>query len=259
MGNVQLKQGLNSKTSLVSLPQEVFVRKKLAKGDNPKRIKAMIKILRFCKKAGVKVPEVLSLGKTEYTLKFYKGKLFNGSQIQMKSIAKELAMLHKVLAKCRIPYSFAPHAKLYEYPKKAPSKFLTKLFLQYPKMREEKQLIHFDVQPGNVLFVGNRVLAILDFDAMRMGKVEEDIAFAAFRFAEKMEKTDRKNMRQNMDLFIKTYLRYNKVPGVTLGTLKPYLFSRLLSMVSAQLNSKKRNTKELQKFIRLLKLAEKVM
>lgn len=231
MVNTRIGQGLNSRTSVT----KQGILKRLAKKE-PARIEKMCKVLLFCRKKGVKVPKVIDYGNDWYFLERVQGRPFNGSVAQIKSIAKELAVLHKALARCTISYPFAPNEKLYGR-----------------VGRKKEQLIHFDVQPGNVLFKGNRVSAILDFDAMRKGSAIEEVAFSAFRFAV-YKTSDPKDVKQRMRLFLNAYGK--KFP---MKKLLHELILRLKSMEQVQLKQKHPNKQELKKFRSFLKFVSKIV
>lgn len=50
----------------------------------------------------------------------------------------------------------------------------------------QKQIIHSDLHPHNILMAGDRVSAIVDFDAMRLSERARDTAFAIYRFGRQM-------------------------------------------------------------------------
>lgn len=50
----------------------------------------------------------------------------------------------------------------------------------------QKQIIHSDLHPHNILMAGDRVSAVVDFDAMRLSERARDTAFAIYRFGRQM-------------------------------------------------------------------------
>ena len=82
---------------------------------------------------------------------------------------------------------------------------------QYNKLKFKKQLIHFDLHPGNILFSNNKVSGILDFNAMRQGFIIQDVVFSSFRFAILQTNSPLKvqNIIQN---FMNLYNENNPIP-----------------------------------------------
>ncbi|KKU13876.1 MAG: Homoserine kinase [Candidatus Magasanikbacteria bacterium GW2011_GWC2_45_8] len=84
-------------------------------------------------------------------------------------------------------------------------KSFEKLWLSLPR-----KIIHSDLHPHNVLFKNNVVVAILDFDAVRISQRGRDVAFALYRFGRQF--LVNKNLDQvkllgpeMRDIFIKSY------------------------------------------------------
>ena len=73
---------------------------------------------------------------------------------------------------------------------------------------KQKQLIHHDLHPDNVIFNNNKLQAIIDFNSMRKGFVIQDISFAFFRF---INISKLKDIRKEKIIFIQTYIKYNKI------------------------------------------------
>src|SRR3989344_8224589 len=76
-----------------------------------KRLELGARVLAFCKRKGAKVPEILPTAKGVFAgeggfllFAFSKGKLFSGSSKEMRSLARELARLHKALSRCPVLY-----------------------------------------------------------------------------------------------------------------------------------------------------------
>ena len=86
-----------------------------------------------------------------------------------------------------------------------------KSFIDYDRTKFKKQLIHFDLHPGNILFLNNKVSGILDFNAMRQGFIIQDVVFSSFRFAILQTNSPLKvqNIIQN---FMNLYNENNPIP-----------------------------------------------
>ncbi len=206
---------INSTNYIVETSRGVFVLKTGQEKEYVWREK-IGQILAWCHQKGAKVPEPVKRKdgkyadptKGRYLMKFYAGEEFSGSDSQRKSVAKELALLHRALKTVRVQYDYQPHKEFYRHltkqelqmiKKKAERRregdqidkqtqkrlgFLEEVFHAHSRRKPHAtQLIHYDVQPGNVLFENDKVAVILDFEAMRKGNPLQELAFAAFRFA----------------------------------------------------------------------------
>ncbi|MBI4122961.1 MAG: phosphotransferase [Parcubacteria group bacterium] len=176
-----------------------------------KRLELEARVLAFCKRKGAKVPEVLPTAKGAFAGRggfllfvFSKGKFFSGNSKEMRSFARELARLHEALLRCPVPYpAQRMNARLYNMLsprelKRMEKKFSRRkewaayfsalleastLLAKRKRVLARPQLIHGDLQPGNVFFAGNTVALILDFGGMHRGDALCELAFAAFRFS----------------------------------------------------------------------------
>jgi tRNA A-37 threonylcarbamoyl transferase component Bud32 len=159
-----IKDDINSRIELVD---KGLVKQHIRTARSSEQVRAMAEVVRFCHLNGAKVPEIVKVeGRFVYT-KFVRGEQYFGSQKELKSLARELALLHNCLLACPIQYNWRPGEVSYRLERFRPKKV---------------QLIHGDMQPTNVLFSRRAVAVILDFGAMRKGEPIQDIAFAAFRF-----------------------------------------------------------------------------
>lgn len=91
---------------------------------------------------------------------------------------------------------------------------LEKTVTEVTKYREKmeklpEQIIHSDLHPHNVLMRGDEVVAIVDFDSVRISQQARDVAFAVYRFGRQffaqnknLSKADAVKIR---DIFIKAY------------------------------------------------------
>lgn len=160
-----------------------------------KRLELTAQVLSFCSRKWARVPELLAAKDRYLLFRFVKGRPFAGTSKEMLSLARELVRLHKALAKCRIPYpAKRVNARLYKplspselkRMKRMPSFDtlfrVSTLLTRYKLSSGPRQLIHGDLQPGNVLFEKGRVTVILDFGGMHKENPWREVAFAAFRF-----------------------------------------------------------------------------
>ena len=238
---------LNSKTYFVQNKQNKFILKYVPGGKIHSRLNKMCMILSFCKKQNVAVQEPIKSISKKFVLdnhyfltKYYSGTYFDGTNLELTNFAKNLALLHKVLSKVKINYNFEPFRQSYKMLKKTDlvkikniikkkenqKTIFDKMFLdnfsllessfsdivvseEYVKSR--KQLIHFDLHPGNVIFNNHYVNAIIDFGSMRKGYLIDDVAFSSFRFASYGTKNPKKIMSK-MEYFFNTYIKFGPLP-----------------------------------------------
>ncbi len=174
-------------------------------------------VISFCSKQGIKVPHVIENCRnglvTErnddyFTIfEFIEGSEFSGSEGQIRAVAREVARLHQVLRTYTgaLPklensaYDENSYADLTEKEMESVSKELPAEDILFIKTEMEElnkrritntdsitiQPIHRDLHPKNVLFHGDEVAAILDFDAIKRGARIVDVGFCGFRFAGK--------------------------------------------------------------------------
>lgn len=185
------------------------------KSDNKKRIEKMCQILSEVHECNCKVifpikTKYDDFSKNNYYLtKFEKGDFFVGTKKEFINLAKNLSLLHKNFNNQYYP--FKPNQRNYNLFQenelsiikrkiskiKTPSKFeklikqnlhiieieIKKNILYLDKTVIQKQIIHFDLHPRNVIFENGDVKCFLDFNSMRMGNPIQDVVFSGFRFA----------------------------------------------------------------------------
>lgn len=206
--------------------------------DNELRIEKMCKILHQISKSKKNTIKPIrnKFGNFSqnrfYLTKFEFGDFFSGNKKEYFDLAKKLNILHKELQNYNIKYNFRPNQQSYKFLttkelmtiKNKLSKIKNKklidniinnniLFIEnqitnckiFSKNKFfEKQLIHFDLHPNNVLFVNNSVKLFLDFNSMRKGNIMEDILFSGFRFAYCID-SNPKIIYNLLDEFLKKY------------------------------------------------------
>lgn len=154
-----------------------------------------------------------------YLTKFEDGKIFSGKRKEFFNLSKNLLLLHKNLKNISNDYNFRPNHKNYKLlesdeilkiKKKLFKNKLTKhekivkqnfSIIEFEikksmafqkKILSKKQVIHFDLHPGNILFKNSNVKLFLDFNSMRIGYPIEDVMFSSFRFAYVISKNPKK-------------------------------------------------------------------
>lgn len=207
----------------------------------------VLQIISFCSKQGIKVPTIIENSRKELVTRknedhfsvfeFIEGNEFTGSPQQVKAVAREVARLHQALKKYSGPlpksdgsaYDENRYANLTENEmmllekdlwKELPAEdvsFIRKEMEERSRIKAMikneflvQQPIHRDLHPKNVLFHGDDVAAILDFDAIKNGARILDVGFCGFRFAGK-----------NLSSFIN---EYDKINSLTLEERKALLF-----------------------------------
>ncbi|MEK7510271.1 MAG: phosphotransferase [Patescibacteria group bacterium] len=292
---------INSKNYFFRTTKGRYVLKKVVHGRHA-NLERMCEILAFCISRGVKVPEPLRIGPDQYVhpknnsfvLRFYRGIPFNGSREQLKDIGKELGILHRVLSQYPISYPWKPEERGYRHLKKSELERVRNL-IKRARQRDrfdllvgehlplieslyawcaqrvsfEKEgfargkLIHGDMQPGNVLFWGNKVKVILDFGATRRGSPFSELAFAAFRFS-LADHGDGREARKRVNTFVHSYLKENAIPGASFSTLQYCFIFETLDRISNLLRlaygrgSFPWPPEELEKHIRFLQIAREM-
>lgn len=214
-----------------------------------KKIEDVCKILRFCSEKAVKVSEPIirkngrfvDVANNCYLTRYYEGHLYNGSVKELRELSSNIANLHKVLSTYpgrftyttnNKPYRILTHLELEKISKKicTKTKFShidKKVFKNIPfiieciekdiseteimnKIKSPKQLIHSDLHPKNVIFSKGKVSAIIDFNSLRIGKIEEDLAFASYRFTS-YKKRDIMEIKNYITDFIDTYKKHHPI------------------------------------------------
>lgn len=244
---------LNSKNFLVHSKNGKFVFHINADKKSVKRIEDVCRVLKFCSDNAINVSEPVARkdGKFVdkehncYLTKYYEGRLHNGSVKELRELSKNIANLHIVLSRYPSrfshtdddrPYKILTDSDLEKIYRNMESKsrissidrkFLRNIpfikecinkDLAYSKtikrLKSSKQLIHSDLHPKNVIFSKGRISAILDFNSLRTGMIEEDLAFASYRFAS-YKKRDVREIKNKIADFIDTYKGHNSIKNRT--------------------------------------------
>ncbi len=292
---------INSINYTVITNKGKYVIRKILSNYDPNRLLQMCKILNFLNENKIKVPRPIKnqknryfeLNKKAYLTQFYEGKFFQGKNDEIKDIAKNLAILHKILERNKIKYNYKPHSHSFKiitnielkkiqkiiknkksidlFDEKV-SKNIDYLILQsiidsqhsniIKNLYKKKQLIHGDLHPKNVIFSNNKVKVILDLNSMRNGLKIEDVVFASFRFGSYYT-NDIKKIMISMETFVQTYLLYNYLDDVELKYFHFFLKHMILSRISFLLKKRYfQNSnlwkKDLMKHLKSLKIADKI-
>lgn len=260
---------INSINYVLSTNKGRFVLRNFIDYSNPKKIEKMCEVLDFCKSNSIKVPEPVKNNKEMYVCskfnvyltKFYEGKFFSGTISELLDLSKNLALLHKTLRNVPFSYNYKTKHQFYKtlnienlteikniIKKKRPQDFDKKVtkdidflisflkkyqnsFNEILKENVNRQLIHYDVHPNNVIFTNNKVAVILDFNSMRKGNVVEDVSFTGFRFSIN-KKYDIENIKKRMRVFVLNYLKYNKLYKKELVYFDTFLRHKIFGKVS---------------------------
>jgi len=249
----------NSETYKISTDNGKYVLHNNKK-DSKKRIEKMCQVLtKISKSKKSKVVQIIETNHKAfcenncYVSTFEVGKKFSGNKKEFLALARNLSNLHNQLENSKFEYLFRPNYKLYSLltldeinrleqlvdKNQKVTKIEKILKKNLPFITEQiktnsahrikeplsKQIIHFDLHPGNVLFKNNDVKAFLDFNSIRQGVVLEDVMFAAFRFAYKMTKNP-KQIHILIFQFIQEY--YNKEKSFLESDLQFFLVRSIL-------------------------------
>ncbi|MFH1841395.1 MAG: phosphotransferase [Candidatus Nealsonbacteria bacterium] len=281
---------INSTNYFVFAGKGKYVLRNFTDGSSPEKMEKTCKILKFCIERKIKVSEPILRKKGNfvdekknfYLTKYYPGGFFQGRESELKDVAKNLALLHLVLAKSPIRYNYKlgdeyyKHltlAELRQIKKKALAgntkfdktvlenfDYFTESFSRKKKVdSKENQLIHYDFHPGNVIFKNNKVAVILDFNAMRRGERIKDLAFASFKFSF-YETKNIELMKKRLKLIVDTYLKYNPIEINNLNYYFSYIVLERLSYILKKRYFENSNSWsiDLEKQINLLKLCSKM-
>lgn len=287
---------INSINFLVQTSSRKYVLRNFTDESTPQKIEKVCHILNFGLKNKIKVAQPIKFKKNYYVdkknriflTKFYPGKIFSGDQKEFLDLAKQLALLHKVLNKNKTSFRYsikstyqtlteAELKKINIQIKKQPSKdssdkliltnmeFLKELIHSNSKITKNilkknfgMQLIHSDLHIKNVIFNKKKVSVLLDFNSMRNGYKMNDIAFTGFRFAS--FNTNKLNLIQmNIKKFVDEYTLYNNVNQNQLEYFSGFLQNNILGRLSYIIRKRyleKSNLwiKDLKKHLNSLKL-----
>lgn len=254
-------KNINSINYLLINAKKNYVLRNFIDYSNSEKIERICRILNYCIQQKAKVSKSIKnknnlfVDKKNklYLTEYYPGHLFSGSQKELTDLAKNIAILHKVLATSKIQYNFRSNQQSYRVlmqlelntiknkirKKKYHDKFdtivlrnfdfISKHSLEdkkfpYENIRSKysKQLIHYDLSPGNVIFNKNRVSAIIDFSTMRKDHTITDIAFSSFRFSE-YKNSNLDQIQKKMKIFLNSYQKFNSIDKFYLDHFDEYL------------------------------------
>ena len=260
---------INSANYILTAGDNKYVLRHFTDGSTPEKMEKICQILIFCleNKANVIKPiknntnYYVDRKRNLYLTRYYEGELYDGTDDGLQDVARNLAILHLALSRVPIKYNYRGNHSYYQHLdghalagietviKHKQDKdeidekvlenldYLSESFSENAllsrsliRANETKQLIHYDFHPGNVIFKNNRVVAILDFNAMRKGETIEDIAFASFRFSYS-EKRNVNEMKKRITFFIDAYSQYNDIVR-SLACLDYYLINKILGRLS---------------------------
>ena len=297
----KIDSNYNSNNYLIKSSNGEYVLRNITDGSGVEKLEKICKIMNFCFKNKAKVTEpvlnknnaYVNKEKKSYLTKFYKGSSYDGKNSSLQDLAKNIALLHKVLSKVHIEYNYRTNQKYYkilslnEYElikdKIAKKKVMDrydrivlknlkmlidnstknkKFYKKLDNLGLKNQLIHHDIHPGNVIFYKNRVSAIIDFNSMRKGMKIRDVAFASFRFASYQRKNV-KEIKEKIKLFLDVYKEYNSLEENSLKYFYYFLSNEILTRINYILRKKyffhsKSWLDDLNKNLNLLQLASKI-
>lgn len=206
-----------------------------------KKLEFMEKISMYLVSEGIPTPYVIpavngnnhlfSKGHMWQLFEFIPGNHFRGTSVELKDIAKNIALIHKAFYK--IPFEVELLEKemrsskgwknLFELAKKDKTE-LGKLVAGYsgylsdmvdkidsiyqPEVRN-MQAVHGDLHPQNTIYRNGRIAAILDFADMGLSERMRDVGNACHRFVRQFvvyqDKAWQKEFPRGMGLFLKNY------------------------------------------------------
>jgi Ser/Thr protein kinase RdoA (MazF antagonist) len=241
---------INSINYLIRTAKKYYTLRNVTDGSKSKKIEVICKILDFCVRNKIKVIEPIKDKNSKYIdkknmvylTKYYKGNTYTGKTSELYDLAKNLANLHKIMAKNKINYNYRTDINRYykiltpnelqsikrKIEKKSAKDIFDRKVYQnldflnecieqdritshiIKKLKFKRQLIHRDIHPNNVIFNKSKVSAIIDFNGMRKSRTIEDIAFTSFRFA-LFQTTNPDKIKKRLRLFLSTYLRHNHI------------------------------------------------
>jgi Ser/Thr protein kinase RdoA (MazF antagonist) len=290
---------INSINYLIYSAKGTYVLRNFCDNSDIKKMEKICNILNFCACKGAKVFRIIKNNsgiyvdkkRKMYLTKYYDGGIYSGSNIEIKNLAKSLAFLHKELSKTHLKYNYRPRQRCYYLLNSSELKNVRKIirgqkdmqsrivfrhltviskllasshyFLEHIKDSNlKKQLIHYDLHPGNVIFYRKNVSAIIDFNLMRKGVLIEDVAYACFRFSSYNVYTTQEILKK-MTLFIQTYLQYNSVDKREIRFFDQYLMRVILGNLSCVIRQKflRGNNEwdaDIEKFINFALLLHKI-
>lgn len=259
---------INSVNFLIKTKNKKFVLKFFIDKSTPEKMNKICKIMNFCTKHKIKVPQPIQNNKRKfidnkrllYLTKYIEGTKFSGTKKEINDAAKQIANLHNILKACPIQYNYRTKQKSFDLlsdkelkmiqksiRKKKRDKF-DKIILKninfisdsliecrkfskfLTKYRKEKQLIHYDLHQNNILFQQHKVSAIIDFQYLRQGHKIQDVVFCAFRLAEHNKGIN--EILNEIVFFINSYNKQNQLKKHEIESLSDTLGYEILSRLS---------------------------
>jgi Ser/Thr protein kinase RdoA (MazF antagonist) len=268
------QKNTNSFSFLINTKKNSYVLHKFTDNSSIEKIEKICQIVNFCYKQHpiilqpIKNKNNLFVDKKNkmFLTKYVKGSIFQDTKKEIQDVAKNIAILHKILRKNKIDYNYRTNQKFYKILTDMELKNIEKEIvnkskkdradikilknINYIKKRIsthrdldgkikglKKQLIHNDLHPENILFYKNKVTGIIDFNAMKNGDILEDISFASFRFAS-YHNSDSQEIIIKMKIFLDNYSKTNKIDGVDLNQLNYFTDMKIFERISYILKKK---------------------
>jgi Ser/Thr protein kinase RdoA (MazF antagonist) len=295
--NIELvSDNINSKNYLFCAGKDKYILRNFTDKSNPKKIEKICAILASCREEGANVPEPIKNKKKQYVDKsckiyvtrYYTGNLYTGTQKEIISAGNSLAVLHKSLLHNKIPYNYNTRHSFYKIldlselqsikrniSQKKDKTFVDLIVMKYYqklidvydylkntscRATDSKQLIHYDLHPGNMIFCGAKINVIIDFQTMRKDFVIYDIAYASFRLAIKAKSSN--SLSKLIKIFVTSYLQKNSIKIEYLMNYDYFLIKILYKYVSYLLRlryfySNNKWSHDIEKFIQFLNVAYK--
>jgi Ser/Thr protein kinase RdoA (MazF antagonist) len=239
---------INSNNYKIILSNGKIVFLKIISDFNKENIKK-IELMNECFNDGIKVPKpiqnkdgdlVTILEKKLYLLtEYYKGKITNFNSEQIFSAGENLALLNKKLSKYD---SILPRSPLYNdlneeelekirkliNPKIENYVLINELIEILPDLyldindkiksyEKNKQLVHIDYHPKNILFNENKLFVIFDFESIVTSYELQSVAFACERFSKSIN---------DILIFLNGYKKFGKDFSVYEKKIIPYFFGK---------------------------------
>ncbi len=260
---------------LIYSTQGRFILRHFTDDSKPEKIEKICKILKFCIKNNLKVLEPIKNKKQNYVdhhkklylTKYVEDSPYMGTNQELSDLAKNLALLHKTLKKSPITFNYNTKKSYYKIIsldelekielkiknknkdfidrlllqkililKKTVSEFKTKSKdINFKKIK--KQLIHYDIHPGNVIFRKKKVEAIIDFNQMRKDDQLIDVAFASFRFSIPFSKSNTQILNK-IEFFVRNYNKFNQLTMEEKMNFNYFLKRTILARLSFILKSR---------------------
>jgi len=292
---------INTKNFIIKVlksgAERCFILKEYQNLKDEKRLKEVLKLLLHCKENGLKVPGVVkTCNNSEYFIhetklyscfEFINGKPYNGSLPQLKEAAKALAIMHKIFLKYGKKL-VKPNKEMYEFLNaiemkkiennlRCKTEFEMKVYRNFPYIKQKiqtiknwisnglnvpKQVVHNDYHASNVIFKGDKLVGILDFDSVGISERVRDVAFSCQRFS--FYNNGNGEIKNRILTFIKTYTKYNNLTDEELNSIKYFSIDESLRRVCYILRSyfffnDPSWTVDFDKHIKNIKTAEKYL